>query len=573
MTLGGAGSTGTFIYTGASDDSLGRTITLNGNGGEVTVSNAAANLTIAGQISGTGGLRITGLGIVVLASSTTYTGATIIGQGTLRQSSGDRFSERSAFILSNAPGSVLDLNNFDASLGSLAGGGPLGGTVVLGNPSLGAGADNTSTTFSGTITGLGGFVKTGAGTMKLNGTNTYTGVTNVSAGKLQFSGGNAIADTSPLLISANATAELLDSTETVASILGAGTIALSGGNINIGADNSGTLYEGVITGTGNFTKTGTGTLRLSKSPTYTGTTTLNTGGVALDAGFETAGALITIAAGATLQARGVVNRSVTGSGTIMATGTLLIGDGNSTSGFNLGGALAVGTRQVTLSDANMADLGNLTTLDSGAQLGSINGIRVAAGRSVLTTASASATIAGPLLNNGSITGPTQSGQALHLAGDVTGTGSYNGLVSFTKSFSPGMSAAAISLENFTLASTNALTLEIGGLAAGTQYDRLNFSGSGILGGILAVTFINGFTPAEGNSFALITGGTLSGAFDSFSLPNLNPTLAWRYSQTPNSANLVVVPEPSSTLLMSLTVALFLGLRRRFLAKPAVPGSQ
>jgi autotransporter-associated beta strand protein len=337
--------------------------------------------------------------------------------------------------------------------------------------------------------------------------------------------------------------------------------------MNIGADNFGTFYDGVIAGTGNLTKVGSGNLRLSKPPTYTGSTSLNGGGLALEGGFETAGASITVATGANLQARGVVNRPIAGSGTITATGTLTIGDGNSISGFNFGGTLAVGTGQVTLSDANMADLGILTTLDSGAQLGSTHGIRVAAGQSVLAAASASATIAGTLLNNGSIAGPTQSGQALSLTGDVTGAGGFQGMVRFTKSFNPGTGSAAVSLENFALASTNILALEIGGLAAGTQYDRLDFTGSAMLGGTLAVTLINGFTPAEGNSFLIINGATLSGAFDSFSLPNLNSTLAWRYSQTPSSANLIVVPEPSSSLLLSLTLAVFLGLRRCVLVKP------
>ena len=141
------------------------------------------------------------------------------------------------------------------------------------------------------------------------------------------------------------------------------------------------------------------------------------------------------------------------------------------------------------------------------------------------------------------------------------------MVRFMKSFNPGTGSAAVLLENFALASTNILALEIGGLAAGTQYDRLDFTGSAMLGGTLAVTLINGFTPAEGNSFLLINGGTVAGAFDSFSLPNLNPPLAWRYLQTTNSANLVVVPEPSLSLLLSLTPAVFLGLRRCLPVKP------
>ncbi|HBO45695.1 MAG TPA: hypothetical protein DD670_17565 [Planctomycetaceae bacterium] len=70
-------------------------------------------------------------------------------------------------------------------------------------------------TFSGGLSGEGGLNKFGAGTLTLDGTNTYTGDTTVSAGSL------ALASTGALLLDINSGG---DST----SILGAGAIALDG---------------------------------------------------------------------------------------------------------------------------------------------------------------------------------------------------------------------------------------------------------------------------------------------------------------------------------------------------------
>src|SRR4030095_7418426 len=103
-----------------------------------------------------------------------------------------------------------------------------------------------------------------------------------------------------------------------------------------------------------------------------------------------------------------------------------IGDSNSPSGFNFGGLLTVGSQQVILADSDFADLGNTTTLGAGGRLSSINGIRLASGRSITGGANLGGNISGNLINNGVINGPAQPGQFLSLTGDVTGSGNYAG---------------------------------------------------------------------------------------------------------------------------------------------------
>ena len=81
-------------------------------------------------------------------------------------------------------GGTFDLNSFNQTIGSLAG----AGSVTLGAATLTTGSDNTSTTFSGTISGTGGLTKIGAGTLVLTGNNPYSGATAVNGGRLTVNG-------------------------------------------------------------------------------------------------------------------------------------------------------------------------------------------------------------------------------------------------------------------------------------------------------------------------------------------------------------------------------------------------
>ncbi len=86
-----------------------------------------------------------------------------------------------------AAGASLDLNGVNQTVGSIAG--VDGSEIKLGGATLTTGKDNTSTTFSGTITGTGSLSKAGTGILTLAGSapNTFTGPTILRQGSLTLS--------------------------------------------------------------------------------------------------------------------------------------------------------------------------------------------------------------------------------------------------------------------------------------------------------------------------------------------------------------------------------------------------
>jgi autotransporter-associated beta strand protein len=81
-------------------------------------------------------------------------------------------------------GGTFDLNGNNLMLGNLSG---VGGTLALGSGTLTLG-DANSASSAAVITGTGGLVKQGSGTLSLLGVNTYTGPTMVAAGRLAVNG-------------------------------------------------------------------------------------------------------------------------------------------------------------------------------------------------------------------------------------------------------------------------------------------------------------------------------------------------------------------------------------------------
>ena len=161
---------GELNVTGAAGYGLGfSSVTLAGN---ATFNPISAPL-ILGNITDEGnGFTKTGSNTLELTGASSYSGATIIANGTLQAEAAGVLSPNSAVTVDQ--GAVLNLNGFNNTIGSLAG----AGSVQLVAGTLTVGADNTCMTFAGTITGAPGvYFPNGfsAGQMQFNGSATLNG--------------------------------------------------------------------------------------------------------------------------------------------------------------------------------------------------------------------------------------------------------------------------------------------------------------------------------------------------------------------------------------------------------------
>ena len=155
-----------------------------------------------------------GSGSLILSGSSNYSGTTTITTGTVSVSSSDN--------LGLNPGS-LDADNIILNGGTLS----ASTSFTLGNNkgiTLNAAStihvDTSSVlTYPGTISGSRGYFKTGAGTLLLSGTNTYTGYTNIDGGTVQVTGTLSSSTTVD-----NEGVFDVDSTNTVASVFGSGNV-------------------------------------------------------------------------------------------------------------------------------------------------------------------------------------------------------------------------------------------------------------------------------------------------------------------------------------------------------------
>lgn len=207
MTLGG-----NIVTSGG-----GRSATLGGGAFPLTVAlggtrdltvGATDTLVIAGVLAdgaASSGIVKRGTGTLSLIAASTYSGATDIQQGSLRIDASNVIPDTSAVTLIDAANTKFDINGFSETIGSLAGGGSLGGNVTLGaNGSLTVGANNASTSYGGVISGSNSgasLTKIGTGALSLGGVSTFTGATAVSAGTLGLTGNGRLSGTSGLTIS------------------------------------------------------------------------------------------------------------------------------------------------------------------------------------------------------------------------------------------------------------------------------------------------------------------------------------------------------------------------------------
>ncbi|MEQ1859482.1 MAG: autotransporter-associated beta strand repeat-containing protein [Chthoniobacteraceae bacterium] len=321
-----------------------------------TFDNNGNTFTINGVVNGAGGnVATTGPGTVVLTAENTYTGTTAVNVGILQLGGG------------GASGSITNSS----------------GITVAGGAKLAVNRSDTLT-IPQVIQGAGSVRKLGSGIVVLNAANTYTGGTEIDEGIVRVGAVNSlpIAGVITLANVAGAALDLNGNNATIGALSGGGAL---GGNVTLGSatltvgDATSTTYGGGISGAGgSIIKQGTGTLTLTNSSTYTGSTTINLGAIRSgtnDALPVTTALTLANAASVLLDLDGFIQTvgSLAGGGgaggmVALGSGTLTVGDSTHTSFAGTisgtgGSIIKQGSGTLTLSGANTYS--GTTTINAG----------------------------------------------------------------------------------------------------------------------------------------------------------------------------------------------------------------
>lgn len=268
----GGNSANSSIFSGnvflGTNSGIGKGVTLTAaSGGTATFSGIIQDPT---AVSGFGAVIKDGAGTVVLSGVNTYSGGTQINGGTLSVSQASNLGAAAGGLTINS-GTLELTNTFSTSR-----------ILTLGSSSSTFQVDPSQTfTVTSAIggSGSGTLNKTGTGTMVLGGANTFTNGTNVSAGTLQISASERLANAGALTVSGG-TFDLQTFTETLAGItLTSGSITGTGTGTLIGSSyglQSGSV-SAILGGSGSLTKSTAGTVTLTGANTYSGGTSINGG--------------------------------------------------------------------------------------------------------------------------------------------------------------------------------------------------------------------------------------------------------------------------------------------------------
>ena len=242
-------------------------------------------------ISGSGALTKLGSGTLTLATASTYTGNTLISQGTLQL--GNNLALQNSVLDTTGTG-VLTCS---ASVNTPTFGG-LTGANNLTLPSNVASlmlnlSPGVSETYCGALGGAAGLTltKAGPGVEMFSGTNTYSGGTNVNGGTLDVLTPASLPNYA-VAVAGGATLAVPTGNGTtngwtiaqIGSLLTSASWASNTACLAIVTTNANLTYAGNITPALALTKAGAGTLTLTGANTYTGLTTVSGGTLQLGDG-------------------------------------------------------------------------------------------------------------------------------------------------------------------------------------------------------------------------------------------------------------------------------------------------
>jgi autotransporter-associated beta strand protein len=326
-----------------------KTLTVGSNDSSTAVSGVISD---GGTAGGTGGSLVkTGVGTMTLTGTNTYSGGTTISDGTLQLGNGGATGSIIGDVLDN---SIFAINRSDTF------------------------------TFAGTISGTGAFQQIGAGTTIFTNSNSYSGGTTITAGKLQLGNGGAagsivgnVANNGILAVNrsdsytfsgvisgsgafqqigSGATVLTADNTYTGGTTITAGILQLGNGgtsgsvtgnivdNAVLAINRSNTVSLGGISGSGGLQQNGTGTTVLTGTNTYSGPTTVTAGNLQVNGSVISN---VNVQSGAMLSGTG----SVSGAVTLQSGGTLSPGQGGP-------GTLTLGALTLNTGSTSIFELGS-----------------------------------------------------------------------------------------------------------------------------------------------------------------------------------------------------------------------
>lgn len=577
LTLSGSNTfTGnnTIINNGTNTFTISGT---NSFGGNVTIANSnTGSLTISGTntYSGTASITNSSSGSFTFSGANTISGAVTVtndGTGSISFNIGNTFSNDVNITISNT-GSVIFGNTSGTTLfngnivlnrtynasssnyamlylgnsgsASLADGKTItcntsayirfknftqiGTTAQVINAGSASGSTNgtlyfdSGTTFNGDLTASGRWLFLSGGTF--NGTTTLNktgGNDNGSTGNLIFNGPTTISNSNgggaKIQINSGSTITM-NNTLTFA---GSSTIqiscAIANGGYLITNSNTGSVsFEGIVSGSGGITNSGSGTLALSAANTYSGNTTISAGSISL----SNATALGDVSAGTVVESGGSLNLngitySSAESVTISGTGTSSVGairNGSSTTATFPGlitlaanSSILGSTGSITLSNTGTITGSGYTLTLSGNTGGTVNSIIGTDAGGITKSGTGTWTLAGA----NTYTGAASISAGILKLGNVSALGTNASGTTIT-------SGAALDLNGYVLSSAEALTISGTGVSSGGALINTgaatSYSGSVTLGAATTITTANDITLSgtiSPSTYTLSKAGTAS----------------------------------------------------------------